>query len=76
MEKNPRTTKTQQIMTVYNYSNLVLTDPMSKILNRGLNFCVNLKNVSITELLVYYRKLKKRCGGKSSSVIKKTTTSR
>ena len=35
---------------MYNYSILELTEDMTKILNRGLNFCVTPDSVNITEL--------------------------
>jgi hypothetical protein len=52
--------KATQITAIYNYSNLVLTNAMSRILNRGLNFCVTPDNPNITELKVDYRKFKRK----------------
>ena len=36
---------------VYNYSDITLTDGMTKLLNRGLNFCVTPEKLNITQLL-------------------------
>ena len=52
--------KAQQITAVYNYSAITLTSSMSKILNRGLNFCVTPTNLNVTELLVDYRKFERK----------------
>jgi hypothetical protein len=48
------------ISAVYNYSDLELTDPIQKVLNRGLNFCVTPTNLNITEVLVDFRKFERK----------------
>jgi hypothetical protein len=52
--------KAKQITAFYNYSDLVLTNSMSKILNRGLNFYVTPPNLNVTEMLVDYRKFERK----------------
>ena len=39
---------------------MTLTSSMSKVLNRGLNFCVTPETINITELLVDYRKFERK----------------
>ncbi len=48
--------KMQPISAIYNYSSLTITSGMTKVLNRGLNFCVTPSALNITEILVDYRK--------------------
>ena len=42
--------KRTPITIVYNYSSITLTEDMTKVLNRGLNFCVTPNSVNVTEL--------------------------
>ena len=58
--KKQQKLKTKQMTAIYNYSNLVLTNSMSRILNRGLNFCVTPTNLNVTEMLVDYRKFERK----------------
>ena len=41
---------------VFNYSRLVLTEPMEKLLNQGFNFSVLPNKLDITQLLVEYKR--------------------
>ena len=52
--------QSQQITAIYNYSTMTLTSAMSKVLNRGLNFCVTPETINVTELLVDYRKFERK----------------
>ena len=44
------------ITAVYNYSKVELTESMEKILNRGLNFCIDPITLNLTEVLVDFTK--------------------
>ena len=50
----------EQITAIYNYSTMTLTGAMSRLLNRGLNFCVTPNTLNVTELLVDYRKFERK----------------
>jgi hypothetical protein len=52
--------KMQQITSIYNYSNLELSETMTKVLNRGLNNCTNPLRLNLTEILVYYIKSERK----------------
>ena len=52
--------KMETITSVYNYSDLTLTEGMTRILNRGLNFCITPISLNITEVLVDYRKFERK----------------
>lgn len=52
--------KQESISAIYNYSDLTLTEPMKKVLNRGLNFCVAPENLNITEALVDLRRFERK----------------
>jgi hypothetical protein len=52
--------KKETISAVYNHSSLNLTEAMTKILNRGLNFCVTPLTLNLTEVLVDYRKYERK----------------
>jgi hypothetical protein len=61
LEKNPKKTESKTITAIYNYSNFVLTNSMSKIPNRSLNFCLRPNNLNVTtEMLVDYGKFDKK----------------
>ena len=42
----------QSINIVFNYSSIVLTDAMTRLLNRGFNFCILPMKLDMTQLLV------------------------
>lgn len=46
---------------VFNYSKVELTEPMLKLLNRGLNFCIKPLNVNTTKLLCDFKKFERKC---------------
>ena len=46
---------TQNTNIIFNYSTLVLTEPMNKLLNRALNFAKPLK-LDITQVLVDFNR--------------------
>ena len=48
--------KKQKINTVFNYSNVQITEPMINVLNRGLNFCVLPPKLDITQTLADLKK--------------------
>lgn len=52
--------KNQPISVIYDYSTIQMTEGMNKILNRGLNFCINPLKLNITEILVDYRKFERK----------------
>ena len=45
---------------VYNYSKIKLTEPMAKILNRGLNFCVTPSTLNLTQIKSDFDKFERR----------------
>ena len=51
--------KKQKISIVFNFSSLILTDSMEKVLNRGLKFCITPLKLDITQILVDYRKFER-----------------
>jgi hypothetical protein len=52
--------KSQPLTAIYNYSDLTLTEAMTNLLNRGLNFCINPLKLNLTEILVDYRKFDRK----------------
>ena len=48
--------KKQNITVVFNISNMILTEAMDKVLNRGLNFSVLQNNIDVTQLLVDWKR--------------------
>ena len=44
----------------YNYSTLVLTQAMERVLNRGLKFCITPLKLNVTEILVDIRKFERK----------------
>jgi hypothetical protein len=52
--------KTTPITPIYNYSKIELSESMTKVLSRGLNFCINPKKFKTTEMLVDYRKFERK----------------
>ena len=51
--------KSQQISIVFNYSNIVLTEAMQNLLNRGLNFSILPLKLDLTQVLVDYKKFER-----------------
>ena len=45
--------------SVFNYSSVILTEPMKKLLNRGLNFAILPLKLDITQVLVDFRKFER-----------------
>ena len=43
----------------FNYSDITLTEDMTKILNRGLNFSIQPIKLNVTELLVNFQKFQR-----------------
>ena len=41
---------------IFNYSDTILTEPMEKVLNRGLNFSVLPNKLDLTQVLVDYKR--------------------
>ena len=52
--------KNKNISVIYDFSTIQLTEGMTKILNRGLNFCITPLKLNITEILVDYRKFERK----------------
>jgi hypothetical protein len=52
--------KLKPITSIYNYTNLELSEAMTRVLNRGLNFCINPLKLNLTEILVDYRKFERK----------------
>ena len=44
---------------MFNYSSVVLTESMEKVLNRGLNFCILPLNLDITQVLVDFHRFER-----------------
>ena len=44
---------------VFNYSNIVLTEPMERFLNRGLNFSILPKKMDLTQVYVHFKRFKR-----------------
>ena len=51
-KKQQNIMKRQSINIVFNYSSIVLTDAMTRLLNRGFNFCILPMKLDMTQLLV------------------------
>ena len=49
----------QKITLIFNYSNIVLTEAMNNVLNRGLNFCILPIKLDITQVLVEFRQFER-----------------
>ena len=49
----------QNLTIIFNYSNIELTEPMKKVLNRGLNFCILPIKLDITQVLVHFRQFER-----------------
>ena len=56
VRKDPKTNK-QDI--IFNYSRIVLSEPMKKLINRGLNFSVLPKKLDITQVQVDFQQFKR-----------------
>ena len=48
--------KKQNISTIFNYSRIEMSEPMTKLLNRGLNFTILPLKLDLTEVIVDYNK--------------------
>ena len=44
---------------IFNYSTIKLTEPMEKVLNRGLNFCILPPSLDITQVLANFRQFER-----------------
>ena len=53
-------TNTKPVSLVFNYSSIQLTEPMSSLLNKGLNFSILPLKLDITQILVDFRKYERR----------------
>ena len=49
----------QPISIVFNYSSIILTIPMVKLLNRGLNFAIFPLNLDITQVIVDFKRFER-----------------
>ena len=58
MNNNPNL-KNKDESVVFNYSNLVLSEPMEKLLNRGLNFSILPKKLDLTQVLTDYKRFER-----------------
>ena len=52
-------TKRQHISVVFNQSNLVLTEAMDNLLNRGLNFAILPLKMDLTQVLVDFKRFER-----------------
>ena len=57
--KQQKQIRKQPISIVFNYSSIVLTADMEKILNRGLNFAILPLNLDITQVLVDFKRFER-----------------
>jgi hypothetical protein len=48
-----------KINVVFNYSSIVLTKEMEKVLNRGLKFCIQPLKLDLTQILVDYQRFER-----------------
>ena len=48
-----------KINVVFNYSSVVLTEEMEKVLNRGLKFCIQPLKLDLTQILVDYQRFER-----------------
>ena len=48
-----------KINVVFNYSSIVLTKEMEKVLNRGLEFCIQPLKLDLTQILVDYQRFER-----------------
>ena len=69
--------KTEYKSIVFNYSKIVLKVNMINVLNRGLIFCILLKKIDITQILIDWKRFeqsmiwKEFCYGKETRDLKK-----
>ena len=45
---------------VFNYSSLLITDDMQKLLNRGLNFCIKPLKINLSSILTDFKRFKRK----------------
>ena len=53
------TNHTEKENVVFNYSSVVLTEPMKNVLNRGLNFSILPKTLDTTQVLTEFKKMER-----------------
>ena len=53
--KQQKLKRKQPISIVFNYSSIILTAAMEKVLNKGLNFAILPLNLDITQVLVDFK---------------------
>ena len=58
MNNNPNL-KNKDESVVFNYSDLVLSEPMERLLNRGLNFSILPKKLDLTQVLTDYKRFER-----------------
>ena len=46
----------QKLCVIFNYSSIKLTEPMNRVLNRGLNFSILPLKLDITQILVDFKR--------------------
>ena len=52
--------QTQKVSVVFNYSSLDLTEPMTNLLNRGLNFSITPQFLNLSQVLVDFTKFERK----------------
>ena len=45
---------------VFNYSSLLITEDMQKLLNRGLNFCIKPLKINLSSILTDFKRFKRK----------------
>ena len=58
-KKQKNILKRRPVSIVFNYSKIVLTDAMNRLLNRGLNFAILPIKLDLTQLLVDFKKFER-----------------
>ena len=53
--KEQKRIRRQKLNVIFNYSKIVLTEDMEKVLNRGLKFCIQPHKLDLTQLLVDFK---------------------
>ena len=58
--KKKKLLKKKPISVVFNYSDLILTEPMMNLLNRGLNFAVKPSSINLSNILTDFKKFERK----------------
>ena len=57
--KQPTKSSNEDTNVIFNYSSVILSDPMKKLLNRGQNFSILPRKLDITQVFVDYKQFER-----------------